>query len=398
MSEPGARHGERWMVLALTLGAFAMALNSQVLAALLPFLEVEVAPDKAAKGTLASAAGFAGACGAFLLGPWVDRAGRRTPMVVGMTVFSAASLLHCFAASPEALLLARAVAGFAVGVAYTGASAAVADIVPYHRLGAAMGVFNAGIFLATPIGLPLANQLAVRADWRWIFAAQAALGIVTVVVFLRMLPSGLGRGGRATSQVHLLRQPMVVPTLLAVLLAAGGFFAFVQFVGQWLHDAVIVPRQQQALLWVALGVTSALGSIALGRWTDRLGKRAFVLWSTAALAVALAAMTLVAGLGSLLVVGLPMTVVAAARTSAFQALAADVVGSEMRGALMGARSAAVQLGQGVFLAVGGPVYEARGFGGFLWLSVAAVVLSWFLVRFFVRDRSEREPDAVRTET
>lgn len=395
MNEPKPRRGERLIVWALTLGAFAMALNSQVLAALLPFLEPEVAPDKAAKGTLASAAGFAGAVGAFLLGPWVDRVGRRPPMLAGMVVFSIASVMHCMASSFSMLLVARAVAGFAVGVAYTGASAAVADLVPYERLGAAMGIFNAGIFLATPIGLPLANQLAVHGHWRWIFAAQAGLGVATVLVFSATLPAGLGRSGRATSQFTLLRQPMVTPTLLAVLLAAGGFFAFVQFVGQWLDETAIVPRQQQAWLWVGLGLASAVGSIALGRVTDRVGKRAFVLLTTGWLAVLLGLMLWVDGLGKLLVVGLPMTVVAAARTSAFQALAAEIVGPAMRGTLMGARSAAVQLGQGVFLVAAGLVYETGGFGGFIGLSVAAVAMSFLLVRVYVRDRPARADAAAQ---
>ncbi|MEZ5962930.1 MAG: MFS transporter [Planctomycetota bacterium] len=382
-----APRSERLVVWALTLGAFAMALNAQVLAALLPFLEPAVAPDKAAKGTLASAAGLAGALGAFLLGPSVDRVGRRPPMLLGMAVFTAASVLHCFATSFGVLLAARAVAGFAVGVAYTGASAAVADVVPYERLGAAMGVFNAGIFLATPIGLPLANQLAVLGHWRWIFAVQAGLGAVTALVFARALPAGLGRSGRTTSQLVLLRQPMVLPTLAAVLLAAGGFFAFVQFVGQWLDDLAIVPRQRQAWLWVGLGLASAVGAVVLGRVTDRVGKRAFVLLSTGWLAVLLGLMTFVDSLGKLLAVGLPMTLVAAARTSAFQALAAEIVPPAMRGTLMGARSAAVQLGQGAFLILGGAVYEARGFGGFLSVSVVAVGLSYVLVRVFVRDRA-----------
>jgi DHA1 family inner membrane transport protein len=364
-----------------------MALNSQVLAALLPFVPAEFAADKAAKGTLASAAGFAGALGALLLGPWVDRVGRRPPLLLGMAVFAAASLCHCVAATGTQLLVARAVAGFAVGVAYTGASAAVADLVPYERLGRAMGVFNAGIFLATPIGLPLANALALAGWWRAIFALQAVLGIATVVAVARVLPRGLGRSAAAPSQFTVLRQPMVAPTLLAVLLAAGGFFAFVQFTGEWLDDTRIVGRQHQAWLWIGLGLSSAIGSILLGRYVDRWGKRTFVLVSTVALTGLLGAMVWVRDLATLLLIGLPMTFVAAARTSAFQALTADLVAPALRGTLMGARSAAVQLGQGAFLRAGGAVYAAHGFDGFLWLSVAAVALSYVLVRVFVRERA-----------
>lgn len=383
MTAPPTSARERFAVLALTLGAFAMALNSQVMAALLPFLG-DLAPDRATKGTLVSTAGFAGALGALLLGPTVDRVGRRTPMIVGMLVFSVASLLHCLADSLPVLLAARALSGFAVGVAYTGASAAVADLVPSHRLGAAMGRFNAGIFLATPLGLPLANGLANAGYWRGIFIVLALLGVLAVLLFLRELPRDLGRAGKSTSQWVVVRQPMVLPTLVAVLLAAGGFFAFVQFVGQWLDETAIVVKRQQAWLWIGLGLASAVGSIVLGRFIDRLGKRRFVLLSTGALAGLLAALAFVDDLASLLVIGLPMTFVAAARTSAFQALASELVPPHMRGALMGARSAAVQFGQGVFLSLGGYVYEARGFGGFLWLSVGAVALSYVLVRLFVR--------------
>src|SRR5690606_21176943 len=349
MDQTAQRRRERWAVLALTLGAFAMAVNSQVMAALLPFVPAHLAPDKAAQGTLAASAGFAGAVGSLLLGPWVDRVGRRPPLLLGMAVFSLASLLHCVAATQGTLLAARALAGFAVGVAYTSASAAVADLVPYERRGAAMGVFHAGLFLATPVGLPVANAFAVAGAWRGTFAVQAIFGLATLVAVLAVLPSGTGRAGTRSSFGTLVRQPMVVPVLLAVLLATGGFFAFVQFVGVWLDESGIVGRQRQAWLWIGLGLASAGGSVLLGRAVDRFGKRAFVLWTTGVLAVLLGAFAWVRDLPTLLAVGLPMTIVAAARTSAFQALASELVAAPMRGALMGARSAAVQLGQGAFL-------------------------------------------------
>ncbi len=385
MTEPLDPRRERIAVLALTSGAFAMALNTQVMAALLPFLEPALAPDKAAKGQLVAAAGFAGALGALLLGPFVDRAGRRLPLAVGLAVFAVASALHAFATDATTLLALRALAGFSVGVAYTGASAAVADLVPYSRRGAAMGVFTAGIFLATPVGLPLANLWASAGHWRWIFVAQAIFGLGAMVACMRVLPPGLGVAGVRTSLVGVVRRPMVVPLLLAIALATGSFFAFVQFAGEWLHDTGIVPRGQQAWMWITLGLCSALGSIALGRLVDRVGKRTFVLVSTAALALLLGLMMRVESLGLLLCVGLPMTLVAAARTAAFQTLSSEIVPSAMRGSLMGLRGAAVQGGQGVFLAVGGEVYAAHGFDTFLWLTVGGVAASYVLIRMFVRD-------------
>lgn len=394
MSDPLDPRRERIVVLALTSGAFAMALNTQVMAALMPFLEPELVPDKAAKGQLVAAAGFAGAVGALLLGPWVDRFGRRMPLGLGLAVFAVASFLHLFATDATTLLALRALSGFSVGVAYTGASAAIADLVPYSRRGAAMGIFTAGIFLATPIGLPLANLWATAGHWRWIFVAQGGFGIAALVVCMRVLPAGLGASGRGTSLVKLLRRPMVVPLLLAIALATGSFFAFVQFAGEWLHDVRIVPREQQAWMWISLGLCSAVGSIVLGRYVDRVGKRTFVLASTAALAFLLGLMMRVGDIGMLLAVGLPMTFVAAARTAAFQTLSSEIVPPAMRGALMGLRGAAVQGGQGLFLAIGGGVYADHGFNTFLWLTVGGVAASYLLIRLFVHEERGEYPAPV----
>jgi predicted MFS family arabinose efflux permease len=54
--------------------------------------------------------------------------------------------------------------------------------VPYQRRGAAMGRFNAGMFLAIPIGMPLSVWLATARLVAGIFVVQALVAALGCVV------------------------------------------------------------------------------------------------------------------------------------------------------------------------------------------------------------------------
>jgi predicted MFS family arabinose efflux permease len=282
-------------------------------------------------------------------------------------------------------MLVRAVSGFAAGIVFTSSSAAIADLVPYQRRGAAMGLLTASIFLAIPIGMPAAVALADAGNWRGIFVVQVATGIASFVSMARALPAGLGRGGAAVSQWRVLREPMIAPALLSVLLYTGAFFAAVQFVGTWLDAGGILPRARQGYLWVGLGLASAAGSAVLGGVADKVGKRRFVLVTTAAMAICFLLLARASGVVGLVALGLPIAVISASRSAALLALISELVEPRMRGTLMGIRAAAVNLGMGAFASVGGLVYEAYGYERFLQVGAAVMAIAYLLVRAFVRE-------------
>ena len=377
---------ERLAVLALAAGAFVMALNANVMAALLPYLEEDPllaeALTSSGKGQLVGIAGIAGAVGAVLLGPVVDKMGRRLPMFVGMLVFSLASFAHVFAEGFEALLWARAVAGFAGGVVYSSASAAVADLVPYERRAKAMGVFTAGMFLGLPVGLPLAGIMAESGNWQGIYWVQGALGLVSMVAIRFTLPAGLGKGTEFVANLSRLLRLEVFAALASVMLYVGAFFTVVQLSGDWMEASGILPKNRQWLVWLILGLCSALGSLGLGWVGDRIGKRRWANIATLGVAVLLLALSTVDGVVGLTMVGVPMAVIAAARTAPFQALISELVPGSTRGTLMGIRSAAVNLGTGVF-----PLLFVLGdYKENLYLAAGGVFVSFLLVQLLVKKR------------
>lgn len=378
---PRAR--QRLAVLALAIAAFALNLNTNVLGALLPYLPGELARPGGGDTLLLAMAAVASAIGALIVGPLADRCGRRLLLVVGMTAFAVASALHLVADSFPLLLVARALSGAAVGVAYAPASALVAEIVPYERRGAAMGAFNAGMFLALPLGMPLAWWCAKHDAWRAIFGVQAVVAVVGAWLALRNVPRVAPRANWVDPR-EVLRQVPVLAALLAVLLHVGSFFTTVQLSSRWLDRPELVPRDQQGWLWIVLGFAAAIGSLAFGRLADRCGKRNFVLLTSVVLVAAFVALSRIETRAGLLPIGLVLAVTAAARTGPLQALTSGLVPSYQLGTLMGVRAFAQQMGVFAF-AQAVPADGPGGFATVLYAAAGCQLVSYLTIRFGVRE-------------
>lgn len=365
-----------------------MALNANVMAALLPFIreDASLAFDPAELrqqlGVLIGSAGAGGAIGALLLGPMVDKYGRRPLMVWGLLAFVLGSAVHLLARDHQELVFARALTGFAAGVVYSSASAALGDLIPYERRGKAMGIFAAGMFLALPLGLPLAQLLAEYADWwRGIYAVQTVVGVLSLLAIRAYLPRDRGAGQRFMRNLPTLGRPEVLACLLSVMLYVGAFFTTIQYSGDWMDESGLMPKAEQWKVWALLGLCSAAGSAVFGRVADHIGKRSWTLISTLSVAVCVYLLGGVGGIWGLVGVGLPLALISASRTGPLQALISELVPREARGTLMGIRSAAVNLGTGVF-----PMLAAGTFAEVTLVGAVGIFVSFLLVLLFVRQR------------
>lgn len=382
-SKQTANSRERMAVLTLAMSAFVLNLNSNVMGALLPFIksEFDFADDGAA--WLLAAAGIGSAAGAFFVADVARWFGRRTVLVVSLSLFVVASLLHMVVTDYWPLLGLRVLAGFATGLAYATASAAAADLAPYERRGAVMGRFNAGMFLAIPLGLPLAVWLAAMGYWSFTFVVQAAVGAIAVVLSLRYVPalppSSAGR------RWPLLKNPAVIAVLLSTMLHVGSFFTVVQMATTWLDESGLVAKEDQIWMWVGLGVLSVVGSALLGRLSDKVGKRQFVLATSAILVICFIVLARGPSPLMLLLVGCLLALAAAARTGPLQALVSGLVPADQLGALMGLRGFSMQVGVFLFAMGAAGLAKRLGFEGVLVLAAGCQFLSYLAIRFGVRE-------------
>nr|WP_247656998.1 multidrug effflux MFS transporter [Micromonospora sp. U56] len=273
------------------------------------FRTTQAAVQLTLTGTLAGLA-----VGQLLIGPLSDAVGRRAPLIAGIALHVVASLLCVVAPNVAVLGGLRVVQGLGVAAASVVAMAVVRDLFD----GAAFAKLLSRLLLvmgAAPILAPtLGGGLLRWTDWRGVFVALAAFGVLLVVVaalgLRETLPAERRRRGGvvATLTVYggLLRDRTFVGLVLVAGLAMAALFAYVAGSSFVLQQQYGLDEQQFGLAFGA----GAVGLIAATQFNVRLLRRhspqrilvvALGVGTVAGLALLAFAATGLGGLPSLLV-------------------------------------------------------------------------------------------------
>ena len=117
-----------------------------------------------------------------------DRFGPKNIYLVGLAIFTLASLACGLATSLETLIIARAVQGLGAALMTPQTMAVITRTFPPQRRGAAMGLWGATAGVATLVG-PLAGGLLVDGlGWEWIFFINIPVGIIGFIAALVLVP------------------------------------------------------------------------------------------------------------------------------------------------------------------------------------------------------------------
>ena len=112
------------------------------------------------------------------MGRWSDRHGRKTPILVGMSIYASAVFLLSLGGSLLYLLLVLGVAGGGLGIYSPSVRVAIADLTSEKVRGASMGVFFTTRMLGFFLGPNLGGMIADRFGMGFPFlVGAAALGM-----------------------------------------------------------------------------------------------------------------------------------------------------------------------------------------------------------------------------
>jgi EmrB/QacA subfamily drug resistance transporter len=114
-------------------------------------------------------------------GTLADRFGRKRIFVVGVAIFTLASLLCGIAQSGLQLDLARAFQGVGGAAMFTTALALIAQDFTGHARGMAIAYWGATVGGAVAIG-PVLGGLLTEASWRWIFFVNLPVGVAVLAI------------------------------------------------------------------------------------------------------------------------------------------------------------------------------------------------------------------------
>ena len=252
-----------WRVLVLVcMAQFMVILDATIVNVALPSIQIDLEMSDADLQWIVNA--YTLMFGGFLLlgGRAGDLAGRKKIFLVGLVVFTIASLLNGLAPSSEVLIVFRGLQGLGAALI---APAALSIITATFTEGAertkAMGVWAAIAVGGGAVGLVLGGILVEALSWPWIFFVNVPVGIAVFILSLRFVPES--RDEHAHKSFDLAGAATVTAGLVALVygivkaqekgwtsLHTGGFFALaILLLGSFL---VIESRSAEPLVRLSI--------------------------------------------------------------------------------------------------------------------------------------------------
>jgi EmrB/QacA subfamily drug resistance transporter len=179
---PGQRGNKWWTLVAVCSGTFMLLLDITIVNVALPDIQRALHSSFSDLQWVVDA--YALTLAAFLLtaGSLADLYGRRLLYLIGLAVFTAASVLCGFAATTLMLQLSRGLQGVGGAIMFAVSLALLADAFRGRDRGVAFGVWGTVTGLAVAIGPLLGGILTSGLSWRYIFFVNVPIGIAAIAL------------------------------------------------------------------------------------------------------------------------------------------------------------------------------------------------------------------------
>jgi DHA1 family solute carrier family 18 vesicular amine transporter 1/2 len=272
-----SRASRAFVLSLVTYATFTDIVAYAIAAPVLPDLSRKLGASPTTIGLLFSSFGVTLLCVSIPMGTVSDRVGRRRPLVGGLIVLSAATLLFAVADGLPWLFAARLLQGAADAITWVVGLALLADVYEPAERGRATGIVMSGTGFGFMIGPSLGGWLYELGGMRLPFVTVAVMAAVGAMAFARLdLPSRQLRDERVTVRA-IVRAPAVAACAAAVVAGAATISMLEPVVALQLASLGIKPGRIGIVFGVAAAASMILHPI-YGRLADRWGARRLTLW------------------------------------------------------------------------------------------------------------------------
>jgi len=194
-----------------------------------------------------------------------DLYGRKPMMMFGVIVFLVGSALSGLSQNMAMLILFRGIQGIGAGALFPIALSVIGDLYTPAERGRYQGLFGAVFGISFIIGPALGGILTDNVSWHWIFYVNIPVGIVSLIVLARLLPT-IKRAG-ATRNFDLAGAGVFIVAISALLVGLTN-----KQTGDWADPSVgglIVASAILGALFVAIEARAKEPIIPLGMFRNR---------------------------------------------------------------------------------------------------------------------------------
>ncbi|MQW92530.1 MFS transporter [Acinetobacter wanghuae] len=232
--------------------------------------------------------------GRLLVGKFLNRFGRKTTLIVGLSGFLIFSGLYFIHMSVGALLFVRFFHGFMMGVASTVLGTVIAQILPPKRRGEGIGYYSMSSTLGTAIGPFLAIWMMLHVGYTAIFTLSTLVSISCLLVaFMVNIPNSL-QGNKNSQPTTTSNKPSFIshfieikalPIALIMLFASICYSGVLSFVNFYAKEIDLV--QAASLFFLMYAIAILCSRPFTGPLMDRKGENIIMYPAFLVMAIAL---------------------------------------------------------------------------------------------------------------
>jgi len=192
--KPKTPHAGPWILVATILGSSLSFIDGTVVNVALPALQRDLHATGADVQWVVEAYALFLAALILVGGSLGDRLGRRLIYVVGIIIFTLASLWCGLAPNVTQLIAGRAVQGVGGALLVPGSLAIISAAFDGDRRGKAIGTWSGFTTVTSALGPVLGGWLIQNTSWRWVFFINAPLAALTLILVFRHVPESRDEG------------------------------------------------------------------------------------------------------------------------------------------------------------------------------------------------------------
>ncbi|MDX2138177.1 MAG: MFS transporter [Chloroflexota bacterium] len=231
-ASPAARSIETWTLVATILASSMAFIDGSALSIVQSILQRDFNADYNLIAWVINGYNLMLAALILVGGSLGDQYGRKRIFLIGIVIFTAASLACGLAPTIELLIIARIVQGIGGALMVPGSLALITAVFPSERHGAAIGTWSAAGALMVIVGPVLGGQFAAADFWRGVFFINLPIALVALYGLTRVPES---RDNTLTGSLD------IPGALLATLGLAGITYGFTEAPSQgWTQPVVLI--------------------------------------------------------------------------------------------------------------------------------------------------------------
>ncbi|MGB3899796.1 MAG: MFS transporter [Mesorhizobium sp.] len=259
----------RWALLALAIGAFGIGTTEFSPMGLLPVIAEGVDVSIPTAGLLISAYAIGVMVGAPVMTLAFSRFGKRTALMLLMTIFTIGNLMSAMAPGYFTLLAARLVTSLNHGAFFGLGAVVAASVVPKEKQASAVAAMFMGLTVANIGGVPATTWVGQQVGWRMAFAGTALIGIAAISALWLALPKGeRGAMPDIRRELYVLTRPAVLLAMATTVMGAGAMFTLYTYVAPSLTTLTGASDGFVTLALALIGVGFTIGNWLGGRLAD----------------------------------------------------------------------------------------------------------------------------------